>query len=52
MKCRYFLVLFSLNLFLFNPSSSVPFQEVKTEVILRADFRAGDISRCLSRESL
>ena len=38
MKCRYFLVLISLNLFLFNPSSSVPFQEVKTEVILYDDY--------------
>jgi len=38
MKCRYFLVLLSLNLCLFNPSSSVPFQEVKTEVILYDDY--------------
>jgi len=37
---RYFLVLLSLNFLLFIQGSSVPLQEVKTEVILRADFRA------------
>ncbi len=37
-RSTYFLVFLSLNLFLFNPGSSVPFQEVKTEVILYDDY--------------
>jgi len=40
MRCRYLIVLLSLNFLLFIQGSSVPLQEVKTEVILRADFRA------------
>ncbi|MDH5706662.1 MAG: hypothetical protein OEZ45_11665 [Candidatus Aminicenantes bacterium] len=37
-RYRYFFVLLSLNLFLFNQSMSVPIQEVKTEVILYDDY--------------